>query len=175
MIDNPQYVDEPLAYLAVKNSDIAEYISPNAASLIVSQIYQYIKLYLKYISSTNLTLLNLSHQMMPLLLWVKYFNISQYISNYIPNISCQQIWDCRIYLTKWCFSYCEWVKYISNQAGLICGTIVESSRSLKAFVERISISFCNKKAVFTNFCDENAVFRNTWQKLLLTIANLFQR
>jgi len=29
-----QYVDEPLAYLAVKNSDIAEYISPNAASLI---------------------------------------------------------------------------------------------------------------------------------------------
>ena len=39
MIDDLQYVDEPLAYLAVKNSDIAEYISPNAASLIVSQIY----------------------------------------------------------------------------------------------------------------------------------------
>ena len=36
MIDDPQYVDEPLAYLTVKNSDIAEYISPNAASLIVS-------------------------------------------------------------------------------------------------------------------------------------------
>ena len=34
-----QYVDEPLAYLAVKNSDIAEYISPNAASLIVSHYH----------------------------------------------------------------------------------------------------------------------------------------
>ena len=31
-------MDEPLAYLAVKNSDIAEYISPNAASFIVSQM-----------------------------------------------------------------------------------------------------------------------------------------
>ena len=37
-----QYVDEPLAYLAVKNSDIAEYISPNAASLIVSLIIKFI-------------------------------------------------------------------------------------------------------------------------------------
>ena len=38
----PQFVDEPLAYLAVKNSHIAEYISPNAASLIVSLIIKFI-------------------------------------------------------------------------------------------------------------------------------------
>ena len=37
-----QYVDEPLGYFTVKNTAIAEYISPNAASLIVSKgIHQF--------------------------------------------------------------------------------------------------------------------------------------
>ena len=36
VITHLQYVDEPLGYFTVKNTAIAEYISPNAASLIVS-------------------------------------------------------------------------------------------------------------------------------------------
>ena len=36
LITQLQYVDEPLGYFTVKNTAIAEYISPNAASLIVS-------------------------------------------------------------------------------------------------------------------------------------------
>ena len=37
VITQVQYVDEPLGYFTVKNTAIAEYISPNAASLIVSK------------------------------------------------------------------------------------------------------------------------------------------
>ena len=42
VITQLQYVDEPLGYFTVKNTAIAEYISPNAASLIVSRrIHQF--------------------------------------------------------------------------------------------------------------------------------------
>ena len=37
VITQLQYVDEPLGYFTVKNTAIAQYISPNAASLIVSK------------------------------------------------------------------------------------------------------------------------------------------
>ena len=74
-------MDEPLAYLAVKNSDIAEYISPNAASLIVSQIY-----FIKYCES------NILHKIYLTKKWFSYCE---------SNISHQ------ICLNKRCFSYRE--------------------------------------------------------------------
>ena len=43
LITQLQYVDEPLGYFTVKNTAIAEYISPNAASLIVSNQFGLIR------------------------------------------------------------------------------------------------------------------------------------
>ena len=34
-------------------------------------------------------------------------------------------------------------------------------------------NFCDKNAVVTNCCDRNAVFRDTREKSLTTVANLF--
>ena len=44
------------------------------------------------------------------------------------------------------------------QCGIICGAIVESSRSLKAIDERVFVNFRDKNAVFTHFRDKNAIF-----------------